>query len=95
MKKEELTNEQLRECQQVWIEIKELYLKGAFIGLCTTLDEVLENRGSTTRLYNILTEALERHKPEGKEPGDFWWPWSDTKSRLKVLNKLIEEFSTH
>ena len=95
MKKEELTNEQLRECQQVWIEVKELYLTGAFLGLCASLSHVLGEFKTRPEFSDCLIEALKRHLPEGKYFGDYWWPWSDTKSRLEVLNKLIQEFSTH
>lgn len=43
-------------------------------------------------VFEYFPELL-KYKPEGTEPDESWWSYGDTKSRIRVLNKLLEEYT--
>ena len=74
---------------------KDIYVRGMSIGMCHSF-YILNNKRYTS--YNKIRRRIPEFKPETfnvnpKEWELYWWKISDSDSRIKAFDKLIEIYS--
>ena len=63
--------------------------------ICISISRILERDFKEdyqhVNVFDYFPELL-KYKPEDSQPDESWWVIGDVSSRVKCLNKLIEEY---
>lgn len=68
----------------------ESHAAGRLYGLCAEIEAELFGV-LTHREVNNLIDDMERNRPRGSSPGNYWWPPGALKPRLKFIKRMIRQ----
>jgi hypothetical protein len=78
----------------IYVKALKYYNIGGWPFLCICISKAIEDLYSELILsanVHIFLPEFARHKPEGKSGYGRWWNINNSKTRIDVMNQIIEE----